>query len=191
MKRRSSYGRGFTLIELLVTIALAAILMAVAAPSFTSFQRNAELTSFANSMVAGINAARGEAMKRGRYAMVVPADDTNWSSGWKVFVDVDRTQAYEVANDILILSREAPPSYLTITANGSASDSPPYMMFDASGYPKTKAGSFGALSWSVARNDVDSGLVATETRRVVISSTGRVRTCKPSVDSTCTSSALQ
>ncbi|MFI5446653.1 GspH/FimT family pseudopilin [Polaromonas sp. UC242_47] len=191
MKRHSSYGRGFTLIELLVTVALVAILMAVAAPSFTSFQRNAELTSFTNSIIAAINSARGEAMKRGRYAMAVPADGTNWSSGWKVFVDVDRSQTYEVANDILVLSREAPPSYLTITANGSAADSPPYMMFDASGYSKKKDGSFGALTFSVARNDVGSGSTASETRRVIISSTGRVRSCKPSVDSTCTSSASQ
>jgi type IV fimbrial biogenesis protein FimT len=191
MNTRSLFSRGFTLIELLVTVALVAILLAVAAPSFTAFQRNAELTSFVNSLVAGINSARGEAMKRGRYAMVVPTNATNWSSGWIVFVDVDRSQAYEAANDILILSREAPPSYLTITANGSASDSSPYMMFDASGYSKTKAGGFGALTFSVTRNDVDSSLADSETRRVIISSTGRVRTCKPSTDSTCTSSATQ
>lgn len=191
MNTRSLFSRGFTLIELLVTVALVAILLAVAAPSFTAFQRNAELTSFVNSLVAGINSARGEAMKRGRYAMVVPTNATNWSSGWIVFVDVDRSQAYEAANDILILSREAPPSYLTITANGSANDSSPYMMFDASGYSKTKAGGFGALTFSVTRNDVDSSLADSETRRVIISSTGRVRTCKPSTDSTCTSSATQ
>ncbi len=191
MKKLSSIHRGFTIVELLVTVALISILISIAAPSFVTFQRNAELTSFTNSMMAAINSARGEAMKRGRYAMVMPADDSNWSSGWKVFVDVDRSQAYEAANDILVLSREAPPSYLIISANGSASDSPPYMMFDASGYSKKKDGSFGALTFSVVRNDVDSASVSNETRRVIISSTGRVRSCKPSMDSTCTTSATQ
>ncbi|HEY8907959.1 MAG TPA: GspH/FimT family pseudopilin [Rhodoferax sp.] len=189
MKNNSSREKGFTLIELMVTVALVVILMAVATPSFTTFQRNAELTSFINSMVAAINGARGEAMKRGRYAMIVPADNTNWSSGWIAFVDMDRTQAYEkAANDILVLSREAPPNYLTISANGTAAASPPYIMFDASGYATSKASGFGNLTFSVTR---DFGLSTEETRRAVISVTGRVRTCNPSTDSTCTSSATQ
>ncbi|MDR3369605.1 GspH/FimT family pseudopilin [Rhodoferax sp.] len=188
MKTLSLLEKGFTLIELLVTVALVVILMLVAVPSFTTFQRNAELTSFINSMVAAINSARGEAMKRGRYAMVVPADNTNWSSGWKAFVDMDRSRDYDATQDILVLSREAPPSYLSITANGTANDSPPYIMFDASGYATSKTSGFGNLTFSVTR---DSGLPTEETRRAVISVTGRVRTCNPSTDSTCTSTATQ
>lgn len=171
---------GFTLIELMVTVALIAILLAVAAPSLSTFQRNAELTSFTNSMLAGINAARGEAMKRGRYAMVIPADGTNWSSGWRVFVDVDRSQTYTAANDITLLTKEASPSYLTITPKSgtSAADSSPYIMFDASGYAKTKSGNFGALTISIARNDVATNDYS-QTRRIAISSGGRVKICKP------------
>jgi type IV fimbrial biogenesis protein FimT len=191
MKTYSPSCRGFTLIELLVTVAIVATLAAVAAPSFTTFQRNAELTSFSNSLVAAINAARGEAMKRGRYAMLVPTDATNWSSGWIAFVDTDRSQVYEAANDRLVFTREAAPSYLTITPNGTAADSPPYVMFDASGYPKTKAGGFGALTFSVVRSDVGASLADAETRRVVIASTGRVRVCRPSTDATCTTTATE
>ena len=90
--RRLSIGRrlsGFTLIELMVTIAIASILLMIATPSFVAFQRNSELTSLANSFIAAVNATRGEAMKVGRHAMAVPADGTNWSSGWTVFVDND------------------------------------------------------------------------------------------------------
>lgn len=194
MKTRRLLDRGFTIIELMVTVALLGVLLAVAAPSFSTFQRNAELTSFVNSLVAAINSARGEAMKRGRYAMVVPANGANWSSGWIVFVDVDGTRAYEAGgSDVLILSREAPPSYLTITASAgsTAADTTPYMLFDASGYSKNKAGGFGALTLSVVRNDVSSGTANSETRRVVVSSTGRVRSCKPAEDSTCANTALQ
>jgi type IV fimbrial biogenesis protein FimT len=195
MKTKHTQTSGFTLIELMVTIALAAILMAIAAPSFIAFQRNAELTSFANSMVASINAAKGEAMKRGRYAMLVPADSTHthWSSGWIAFVDVDRSQSFDASKDIVVLSREAPPSYLVITPNGTALETPPYVMFDASGYATSKSAGFGNLTFNIVRNDVNSSTAWSETRNVIISVTGRVRACKPTSasDSTCLSSSSQ
>lgn len=192
MRHRHTIAGGFTLIELMVTVALAAILMAVAVPNFTTFQRNAQLTSFSNTMLASINAARGEAMKRGRYAMLVPADRTNWSSGWVVFVDIDRSQAYEAASDITILTTASPPGYLTVSGNGSAAESPPYIMFDASGYSTRKSGAFGASTFEIKRNDVTSTDQLTQTRRIKIASTGRVRVCTPisSPDAQCSASGL-
>lgn len=183
-------ARGFTLIELMVTVAVAAVLLSLAAPSFTSFQRNSELTSFANSMVATVNATRSEAIKRGRYAMLVPNDNANWSSGWRAFVDMDRTQAYNAA-DVLVFSREAPPAYLSITANGTAAASPPYIMFDASGYATSKGSGFSSLAFNVVRNDVSGASVAAQTRRIIISNTGRARACSPATDASCTSTATQ
>ena len=186
---------GFTLVELLVTIALASVLMALAAPSFSTFQRNAEMTSYVNTLVAAANTARGEAMKRGRYAMVVPMDGQNWESGWHVFVDMNRTQAFEPADgDLLVLSREAAPNYLTISASPgtSASEKAPYLMFDASGYLTSKNGGFSPLTFSVQRNDVSDTEKNEQTRRLIIASTGRIRTCKPAAgDSTCPATATE
>lgn len=195
MKTRAAIARGFTLIELMVTMALLAILMAVAVPSLTTFQRNAQLTSFSNTMLAAINAARGEAMKRGRYAMMVPAGDgTSWTSGWVVFVDVANTGVYTSTGNITILTRDAPPSYLTVTGYGTPASSPPYILFDASGYSKTKAGGFGASTFEIKRNDVSGTEQLVQTRRVKIASTGRVRVCTPTsnTDTRCsvTTSAL-
>ncbi|MDO8262123.1 MAG: GspH/FimT family pseudopilin [Gallionella sp.] len=180
MNSSRSLRSGFTLIELMVTIALVAILLAVAVPSLTAFLRNSELTSFSNSMLASLNAARGEAMKRGRYAMATPTDGTNWDSGWVVFVDVDRSQNYAAANDITIMTKEAKPNYLTLTpkTGSSAADSPPYIMFDASGYSKLKSGGFGAVTFTIARNDAGASDFA-QIRRIVIASTGRVKACTP------------
>jgi len=191
MKTNRVTANGFTLIELIVTIALVAILMAVAVPSLMTFQRNSELTSFSNTMLASINAARGEAMKRGRSAMMTPADGTNWSSGWVIFVDMDGDRAYSSITDFTILKREAPPSYLTVSGNGTLVAVPPYIMFDSSGYSKTKSGGFGASTFEVKRNDVSGTELFSQTRRIKIASTGRVRVCTPtsSSDSTCTASA--
>lgn len=187
MTKHHASAKGFTLIELMVTVSLVVILMAVAVPSLTTFQRNAQLTSFSNTMLASINAARGEAMKRGQFSVVVPSDGSNWSSGWIVFVDVAVAGAtpfngvYDSASDITILTQPAPPSYLTITASSgsTAAASPPYIMFDASGYSKTKAGGFGALTFEVKRNDATGADALTQTRRIKIASTGRVRVCTP------------
>jgi type IV fimbrial biogenesis protein FimT len=172
MRPRPTNARGFTLIELMVTLALVAILMAVAVPSLTTFQRNAQLTSFSNTMLASINAARGEAMKRGRSAVVVPINGTDWSSGWIVFVDVNRNQVYDATSDPMVLTQPAPPSYLVITANGTAAASPPYII-------------------EVKRNDVTGTVQLTQTRRIKIASTGRVRVCTPisSTDAQCSASA--
>jgi type IV fimbrial biogenesis protein FimT len=192
MKNHRVKVTGFTLIELMVTLAIVVILLGVAVPSLTTFQRNAQLTSFANTMLASMNAARGEAMKRGRYAMVVPKDGSNWSSGWIVFVDVNRSQTYDAAADITLLTQDASPSYLTITANGSASDSAdPYLMFDASGFSKSKAGSFRDCTLTVARNDVSGTDQLAQTRRIRTEKTGRVRVCTPtsSTDATCSATA--
>ena len=179
--------RGFSLIELMVTTALIAILLAIVAPSLTTFQRNAELTSFANNFVSSMNAARSEAMKRGQYALVVPADGVNWSSGLIAFVDVNRTQVYDAASDTVISKREAAPGYLSISGTGVSTAAAPYIMFDAQGYSKDKSLAPSALTLNIARTDVGGSELYNQTRRIKISFPGRIRVCKPTsaADATC------
>lgn len=55
--------RGFTLIELMVTIAVAAILIAIAVPSFKNLTVSNALTTAANDMVGALNLARMESVK--------------------------------------------------------------------------------------------------------------------------------
>ncbi len=173
--------QGFTLIELLVTLALAVILMGVATPNFVAFQRNSELTSAANSLLSGINAARGEAMKRGRNAIVAPMDGSNWESGWVVFVDVDNSATYSSTMDEVVLSREPLPSYFAIKADGSADPmrANPYIRFRSSGFPDVVGDN---LTFNIERKDLSGSQKFAETRRVIIAVTGRIRICKPTSD---------
>ena len=193
MKRRcgraARRNAGFTLIELMVTIAIASILLLIATPSFVAFQRNSELTSTANSFIAAVNATRGEAMKVGRHAMAVPADGTNWGSGWTVFVDNNGNSALNATTDRIVLQQAALASYFTASGSGSAGSSPPYVLFDASGYTRTKTAGFGALTLTITRNDLSGADQTAQTRRIVIAKTGRARVCRPATDTTCTTTA--
>ena len=179
MTKTTHAARGFTLIELVTTIAIVAILMVIAVPSFITYQRNSELTAHANSLLAAINAARSEAMKRGRNAMVVPSDGADWASGWVVFVDLDRSLDYAQASDVTVLNAPPPPAYLTITGRGTTNAAAPYILYDASGYSRTKAGGFGALTFELKRSDVSGTEQLSQIRRVKIASTGRARVCTP------------
>lgn len=55
---------GFTLTELMITLAIAVVLTVIAIPSFKSIIYSNKLTATANDMVAALNSARLEAVKR-------------------------------------------------------------------------------------------------------------------------------
>jgi type IV fimbrial biogenesis protein FimT len=83
--------RGFTLVELMVTIAVLAVLMALALPSFTPLMERWRVRSASEDLQATLYFARSEAIKRGGGVTVVAGDGgascaaTGWSCGWRVF----------------------------------------------------------------------------------------------------------
>ena len=194
MNNHRASPKGFTLVELMVVIAVLAVLLSIAAPSFTAFRRNSELTSLANKLVGSINAARGEAMKAGRSAFVVPANGTAWASGWIVYVDMNADNTYTEGVDTLVQTQPAVASFISISANGNAASSSPYISFDSAGYARTVVipgnGTGPAnLALTIQRNDVATTNSSEETRLVIVARTGRIRACKPSGDSSCVSTA--
>lgn len=58
-------SKGFTLIELLITIAVLAIILAFAVPSFVNLIENSRVTTQSNTLLGAINLARSEAVKQG------------------------------------------------------------------------------------------------------------------------------
>ena len=87
--------KGFTLIELMVTLSVAAILIAVAVPSFGSLISNNRISSSVSAFNQTLNLARSEAVRRGTVVSVCRSSDqitctnTPWDRGWLVWVDPD------------------------------------------------------------------------------------------------------
>ena len=184
--RRQRRAGGFTLIELMVTVAIAAILTVIAAPSFTQYQRNSELTRSANAFLASAMAARAEAMKRQLNTMIRPCPPVgsscgdNWINGWQVYVDGDWDNVNGGSADVQILTQDALPTSVTIGDNNSASDSTShYVLFNGAGYARDT----GNASYSTA---VRFTSTVAGSRIVKISPSGRMRVCNPASDTTCT-----
>jgi type IV fimbrial biogenesis protein FimT len=93
MQHNKSTMVGFTLIELMVTIALAAIILTQAVPSFNALVQNNRLISQKNEFISTLNLARSEALKRGTRVTVCASTDqttcdtADWEQGWIVFSD--------------------------------------------------------------------------------------------------------
>ncbi len=170
--QKTWYVKGFTIIELMVTVAIAAILLSVAAPSYTTFIRNSQLSDAVGEFMSAANAARGNAIKQGINTYLVPATGTDWSTGWYVFADGNWDGVYTASDpkDVLVMQSPSPNTILTVTTPTASTLASGYLIFNGSGYPKTTNGGLGSGRIKIANGS---------TRAIIISinTTGRVRSC--------------
>ena len=82
-------GSGFSLIELMVVLAVVSILLGVAVPAYQSFVDSTAVTTASNDLIAAINIARSEALKRDGIVSVQALDTTSkdFSDGYCVVLD--------------------------------------------------------------------------------------------------------
>lgn len=162
---------GFTLIELLVTLAIGALLMLVAVPSFIQFQRNAQLSEAVSNFISAANTARANAMKQGLNTYLVPNTGASWSSGWMVYADANWDKAYNADTEEVVLRHDALSADISLNIPTASSLADGYLLFNGSGYPRLKNGGFGGGTIVMSNTSPRSS-------SIIIDPAGRVRSCK-------------
>lgn len=165
---------GFGLIEAMVTVAILAILLSVALPSFQQMIVNGRTRTIAESFRAGVDLARTEAMRRNLPVTfrVVSSGCTASSSGtsWVVF-------AGSACSDTTLVQRfdgSGTGAGTTVSANQT----------DASFGGMGMVASAGLTS-RISQIDFGNSLPTTQQRklRLTISAGGQSRLCDPGVAS--------
>ena len=169
--------RGVTLIETLTAVGIVSVGVSIAVPSLTSVLEDGAITTRANLFVAGLQYARGMAVREGAEVVVCPSTDgrscthsagghTDWSSGFLVFADRDRDLA-PGPDEVLLHQAFASNSVRALSSAGR-----PRVVYQPSGFAGGTNGRFTICS---ARRPQ-------ATRTVVVSNTGRPRTSGRAAD---------
>lgn len=182
---------GFTLIELLFVVALVAIMLVIAVPSFTSFISNYRATSAVNDFLQGVTLTRNEALKRGRRVMMMPNNSAgapsvtgDWKNGWTIFVDTNNNQTLdpaEVAAGNLIYQHGPLDASITVSDSAGGAGAPftdgaskTYVSFDGTGYPRQLGG--GGLAGGIVLTDTTGSSI--NKRTLCLANLGRPRIVK-------------
>jgi type IV fimbrial biogenesis protein FimT len=90
---RRAYAGGLTMIELMVALVVLAILVTIAVPSFRNASLGSRLSASANDLLASVQLARSEAIKRNQTITICASSDGatcaasgGWEQGW-IIVD--------------------------------------------------------------------------------------------------------
>lgn len=163
--------RGITLIETMLALALAAILLATAAPAFGTLIARNESDVSRGTLVTALETARLLAISRNGHVVACPSADhrycgrtTEWQHGWIVFVDTDHDGARSDGEDVLSATQGGPDGVAILTGAGRR-----HVDFRADG---SSPGSNATFTICDHRG-------ASSAQAIVINNAGRVRVAKP------------
>ena len=179
---RSRRDAGFTLIELVVTLAVAAVLASLAAPSVRDFIVRSSMTNLGNEFSASILKARNEAVNRNTCVTMCMSSNasaaspscttsgTDWQVGWIVFLnpscDAGLNKPAEDIN-MLIARPGGESSYALQTQNNRKK-----LNFNSRGAP----GLGGAGEFDLIYESISNPLTEKYGLNICLDSLGRTRT---------------
>ena len=153
-------SRGFTLVELMIVLVIVAVILMIAAPSYTVLTQRIRLKSYANEVVASVYLARSEAIKRNAVMTLCTSTDgtsctggDDWEQGWIVMDP----------NDTVIKRQQALAAGIIVFDDLSGMDT---MAFQPSGAASTSA------SLKICQQGASAGV---EEKIVTVSATGKPR----------------
>ncbi len=172
MKRTNKDQSGFTLTELMVTLALVAIIMGFAVPTFSKLSDRMELKAAARELYSIFYRAKAEAMKSGVSHTIVFGQPVSGSTyDCLIFKDDNGTSEFRSTNEIirkLTLQEHFSNISFDNISFGTNDDGLKAVRFDPRGFPRNNSGGFGA--GSVVLKESRSGHTITLT----VSTLGRV-----------------
>ena len=161
---------GFTLIELMVVVALIAIVLGLAAPSFQKTIAQQKLSTAASELLVSVMTARSEAIKNNQQTAVSPLVADNWAKGWQIYIDVNRNRTFESNTDTLISTVEALDTSILQESVSFANALNPVFAYTPSGFNvSNNAGTVKFKSSIIPSSELVKG--------VSISVSGRARIC--------------
>jgi len=131
--------KGLTLVELMVTLAVLVAVMAIGVPMFQGMASSNRAVTQGNALVAALNLAKSEAIKRSgpvllcsdadaNVSTLVCGDQSDWAKGWIVFGDSDEDGVLDSGEELRVwgeLSGAATVTTATVSlqfnSDGSAS----------------------------------------------------------------------
>lgn len=117
------YSRAFTLIELMVTLAVLAIVISLAAPSFSNMLQENRLSALTNELQGALQLARSEAVKRRVNVAVCRSNadqsdcenGTDWAGGWLMMANDEVLKVWDPAQGVTVTG---PSTGVTFRGNG-------------------------------------------------------------------------
>jgi len=135
---------GLTLVELLITLAVAAVVLTLGAPSLATLLKDSGLRQHAVSLHSAVIRGRTEALSRASFVTLCAAtQDLNscrtsggdWSDGWLLFVDQGTPLQYDEGDTLLLV--QGGDSQISVTADSGLGVA---LSFSAKGFAQSPSG---------------------------------------------------